>query len=100
MISLAILLAACTQTPQNPNFDKNVELAKKWFETFTSENFDCECKSIDTRPDIISFGKKTQVCGIFAGDRLNEVEGHVFEESSRLNSTWGGNLVDMVRFTV
>ena len=44
--------------------------------------------------------KKTQVCGIFAGERLNEVEGHVFEESSRLNSTWGGNLVDMVRFTV
>lgn len=40
MISLAILLAACTQTPQNPNFDKNVELAKKWFETFTSENFE------------------------------------------------------------
>ena len=67
---------------------------------FTSENFDCECESVDTRPDIISFGKKTQVCGIFAGDRLNEVEGHVFEESSRLNSTWGGNLVDMVRFTV
>ena len=67
---------------------------------FTSENFDCECDSIDTRPDIISFGKKTQVCGIFAGDRLNEVKGHVFEESSRLNSTWGGNLVDMVRFTV
>ena len=28
MISVAILLAACTQAPQNPNFDKNVELAK------------------------------------------------------------------------
>ena len=54
----------------------------------------------DCRPDIISFGKKTQVCGIFASNRLNEVEGHVFEESSRLNSTWGGNLVDMVRFTI
>ena len=52
------------------------------------------------RPDIISFGKKTQVCGIFAGTRLDEVEGHVFKESSRINSTWGGNLVDMVRFTI
>ena len=54
----------------------------------------------DCQPDIISFGKKTQVCGIFASNRLNEVEGHVFEESSRLNSTWGGHLVDMVRFTI
>ncbi len=49
-------------------------------------------------PDVIAFGKKTQVCGILAGRRLDEVEGHVFEKSSRINSTWGGNLVDMVRF--
>lgn len=48
-------------------------------------------------PDIISFGKKAQICGIMAGNRLNEVENHVFAESSRINSTWGGNLVDMVR---
>ena len=54
----------------------------------------------DCRPDIISFGKKTQVCGMFAGQRIDEVDGHVFKESSRLNSTWGGNLVDMVRFTL
>ena len=40
MISFAIFIAACTQTQQNPNFEKNVELAKKWFETFTSENFE------------------------------------------------------------
>ena len=51
-------------------------------------------------PDIISFGKKTQCCGIFAGRRLDEVENHVFKESSRINSTFGGNLVDMVRFTI
>ena len=51
-------------------------------------------------PDIISFGKKTQCCGIFAGKRLDEVENNVFQESSRINSTWGGNLVDMVRFTI
>ncbi|RMF06309.1 MAG: L-lysine 6-transaminase [Candidatus Neomarinimicrobiota bacterium] len=54
----------------------------------------------DARPDIISFGKKTQVCGIFASRRLDEVKGHVFQESSRINSTWGGNLTDMVRFTM
>jgi L-lysine 6-transaminase len=51
----------------------------------------------DARPDIIAFGKKMQVCGILAGKRIDEVEGNVFKVSSRINSTWGGNLVDMVR---
>ncbi len=51
-------------------------------------------------PDIISFGKKTQICGIFVSNRVDEVEKNVFHESSRLNSTWGGNIVDMVRFTL
>ncbi len=51
----------------------------------------------DVEPDIVAFGKKSQVCGIMASDRIKEVEKNVFEESSRLNSTWGGNLVDMVR---
>jgi L-lysine 6-transaminase len=50
----------------------------------------------DVQPDIISFGKKTQVCGIAAGRRLDEVDS-VFKVPSRINSTWGGNLVDMVR---
>jgi L-lysine 6-transaminase len=48
-------------------------------------------------PDIISFGKKTQVCGILCGRRIEENEHHVFNTPSRLNSTWGGNLVDMAR---
>ena len=48
-------------------------------------------------PDIASFGKKSQVCGIIAGPRVDEVPDNVFKVSSRLNSTWGGNLVDMVR---
>ncbi len=48
-------------------------------------------------PDIIAFGKKMQVCGILAGRRIDEVKENVFAVSSRLNSTWGGNLVDMVR---
>lgn len=51
------------------------------------------------KPDIIVFGKKLQVCGIIAGPRLDEVERNVFVEPSRINSTWGGNLVDMVRAT-
>jgi L-lysine 6-transaminase len=49
-------------------------------------------------PDILAFGKKTQVCGILAGRRIDEVEKNVFHESTRINSTWGGNLTDMVRF--
>jgi 4-aminobutyrate aminotransferase-like enzyme len=34
------------------------------------------------------------------GGRLDEVDDHVFRTSSRINSTFGGNLVDMVRATV
>ena len=48
-------------------------------------------------PDIVCFGKKMQVCGIMVGPRVEEVENHVFKEASRINSTWGGNLCDMVR---
>lgn len=51
------------------------------------------------KPDIVSFGKKTQVCGIMVTDRIDEVEDNVFRKSSRINSTWGGNLTDMVRST-
>ena len=55
-------------------------------------------QSLGIKPDIIAFGKKTQVCGILAGRKLDEVDDHVFKMPSRINSTWGGNLVDMVRF--
>jgi len=49
-------------------------------------------------PDLLCFGKKMQVCGFLARrDRLDQVDQHVFKRSSRINSTWGGNLVDMVR---
>lgn len=51
----------------------------------------------NARPDIIAFGKKMQVCGILASKRVDEIETNVFKVSSRINSTWGGNLVDMVR---
>jgi L-lysine 6-transaminase len=48
-------------------------------------------------PDIIAFGKKAQVCGIIAGPRIDEAPDNVFVVSSRISSTWGGNLTDMVR---
>ena len=48
-------------------------------------------------PDIVAFGKKTQVCGIMCTERIDNVPDNVFHVSSRINSTWGGNLVDMVR---
>ncbi|MDY0906689.1 L-lysine 6-transaminase [Pedobacter sp. CFBP9032] len=53
--------------------------------------------SEQARPDIIAFGKKMQVCGILVGNKVDEVEKNVFKVPSRINSTWGGNLVDMVR---
>jgi len=51
------------------------------------------------QPDLMAFGKKVQVCGFAAKmDRLSEVD-NVFKVPSRINSTWGGNLLDMVRTT-
>jgi len=54
-------------------------------------------QSLGVEPDIFCFGKKSQVCGIASNRRVDSVEDNVFHESSRINSTWGGNLVDMVR---
>lgn len=54
-------------------------------------------QQLGATPDIIAFGKKTQVCGIMSTTRIDQVPQNVFHESSRINSTWGGNLVDMVR---
>jgi L-lysine 6-transaminase len=52
----------------------------------------------DLRPDVVAFGKKTQVCGCLAGPRVDEEPQNVFRVGSRINSTWGGGLTDMVRF--
>ena len=53
----------------------------------------------DVMPDLISFGKKVQVCGCAARlEKINQVD-NVFKVPSRINSTWGGNLTDMVRST-
>ena len=50
-------------------------------------------------PDAIAFGKKVQLGGTCVGPRVDEVDENVFKTASRINSTWGGNLVDMVRST-
>jgi L-lysine 6-transaminase len=49
------------------------------------------------RPDAIAFGKKTQVCGCLVGPKVDEEPENVFHVPSRINSTWGGGLTDMVR---
>jgi L-lysine 6-transaminase len=65
---------------------------------------DTTCKSLGRcvgdelcLPDMIAFGKKTQVCGFMSSTRIDEIEDNVFHVPSRINSTWGGNLVDMLR---
>jgi len=57
------------------------------------------CEHFGVLPDLLVFGKKTQVCGVMSGPRLDEVADNVFRLPSRINSTWGGNLTDMVRST-
>jgi L-lysine 6-transaminase len=54
-------------------------------------------QQLGVRPDLLAFGKKMQVCGCIAGGRIDEESQNVFHVKSRINSTWGGNLVDMVR---
>ncbi len=49
-------------------------------------------------PDALSFGKKAQCCGILVGPKVDEEPENVFKMPSRINSTFGGNLTDMVRF--
>ena len=48
-------------------------------------------------PDIVAFGKKTQGCGIYCSERIDEVEDNVFQFPGRINSTFGGSLTDMLR---
>lgn len=54
-------------------------------------------EDLGVTPDLVAFGKKTQVCGVMSTTRIDDVDRNVFHVSSRINSTWGGNLVDMVR---
>lgn len=50
------------------------------------------------QPDLMCFGKKTQVCGFASTGRVDEIDS-VFKVPSRISSTFEGNLVDMVRCT-
>jgi len=55
------------------------------------------CQHFEVKPDIVCFGKKTQVCGIMVGKKIDDIKDHCFRKSGRINSTWGGNLTDMIR---
>ncbi len=57
-------------------------------------------EQLGTVPDIVTFAKKMQIGGMMVGPRLEEEPDNVFHVSSRINSTWGGHLVDMFRATV
>jgi len=54
-------------------------------------------QQLGIQPDVVAFSKKAQVGGVMAGGRVDEVLDNVFTVSGRINSTWGGGLVDMVR---
>ncbi|MEV4547781.1 L-lysine 6-transaminase [Nonomuraea wenchangensis] len=54
-------------------------------------------QQLGLEPDVVAFAKKVQVGGIMAGRRIDLVPDNVFQVSGRINSTWGGGLVDMVR---
>ncbi|TDC98630.1 L-lysine 6-transaminase [Nonomuraea deserti] len=54
-------------------------------------------QQLGLEPDVVAFAKKVQVGGIMAGRRVDVVPDNVFQLSGRINSTWGGGLVDMVR---
>ena len=55
------------------------------------------CEHSGVLPDLLAFGKKSQVCGVMAGPRLDEVRDNCFRLPSRISSTFGGNFTDYVR---
>ena len=57
------------------------------------------CEHHGVVPDLLTFGKKSQVCGVMAGPRLDEVKDNCFRLPSRISSTFGGNFTDFVRST-
>ncbi|RRO15468.1 L-lysine 6-transaminase [Saccharopolyspora rhizosphaerae] len=56
-------------------------------------------QALGLEPDLVAFGKRMQVCGVMGGRRVLEVADNAFREPSRISSTWGGSLTDMVRAT-
>jgi len=55
-------------------------------------------QKLGVQPDVLCFAKKMQVGGILVSRRIDQVDS-VFAVPSRISSTWGGSLVDMVRAT-
>ena len=55
---------------------------------------------LGVKPDMIAFGKKMQVCGFLSSTRIDDIDENVFNSPGRLNSTFGGNIVDMARTTI
>ncbi len=53
-------------------------------------------EQLGVQPDLTAFAKRAQTGGVMAGPRLDEVDS-VFRVSSRISSTFSGNLVDFVR---
>ncbi|MFC7341865.1 L-lysine 6-transaminase [Saccharopolyspora griseoalba] len=56
-------------------------------------------QALGLEPDLVAFGKRMQVCGVMGGRRVLEIADNAFREPSRISSTWGGSLTDMVRAT-
>ncbi|TWF92648.1 L-lysine 6-transaminase [Saccharopolyspora dendranthemae] len=56
-------------------------------------------QALGLEPDLVAFGKRLQVCGVMGGRRVLDVADNAFREPSRISSTWGGSLTDMVRAT-
>jgi L-lysine 6-transaminase len=56
-------------------------------------------QALGLAPDLIAFGKKTQVCGVMGGRRVRDLPDNAFVLPGRLSSTWGGNILDMLRAT-
>jgi L-lysine 6-transaminase len=52
------------------------------------------------KPDFVTFAKKAQVGGFLCTERLQEEPHNVFKVPSRISSTWGAGLPDMVRARV
>ncbi len=54
-------------------------------------------QTLGVEPDLVCFAKKAQTGGFMTGPRLLQEEKNVFTVPSRISSTWGGSLTDMIR---
>ncbi|MGV8874688.1 MAG: aminotransferase class III-fold pyridoxal phosphate-dependent enzyme [Rhodococcus sp. (in: high G+C Gram-positive bacteria)] len=57
-------------------------------------------ETLGLRPDLVAFGKRLQVCGVVGGRRVDDLDTNAFAVPGRISSTWGGSLVDLVRFAL